>query len=141
MIDSPNPHNSDKQPDDQSDASHANAQESHVEQQSPQTRKTLRQIGRARTRLLVCLLTLPVYVAAVWFLLQNQRGTDTFMFFYMAMWAGFGFDMARRRCPECDQQFYVKTVFLNLITKRCVHCGLTAQRVTPAAQQNNSRQF
>ena len=31
--------------------------------------------------------------------------------------------MARRRCPVCDRQFYVKTILLNMITRSCVHCG------------------
>lgn len=69
-------------------------------------------------------MTLPVYIVAVWFLLQNQRTTDSFMFMYMAVWAAFAVDMARRRCPRCGQQFFVKTVWLNLISKRCVHCHL-----------------
>jgi hypothetical protein len=94
------------------------------QQQYEHLRQQLRQIGRARTRLMVCLLTLPVYMVAVWFLLQNQRSVDTFMFMYMALWAAFAIDMARRRCPNCGQQFFVKVIFLNLISKRCVHCTL-----------------
>ncbi len=125
MIDSPNP----KKPKDESGKISGTLPDPHqhqpIPQQSAETRQALHQILRARTRLVVCLLTLPVYIAAVWFLLQNQRGTDTFMFIYMAMWAAFGFDMARRRCPDCHEQFFVKTIFLNLISKRCVHCGLT----------------
>ena len=73
---------------------------------------------------MVCLLTLPVYMVAVWILLQNQRTTETFMFIYMAMWAAFAVDMARRRCPRCGEQFFVRVIFLNLISKRCVHCKL-----------------
>jgi hypothetical protein len=94
------------------------------QQQYEHLRQQLRQIGRARTRLMVCLLTLPVYMVAVWFLLQNQQSVDTFMFMYMALWAAFAVDMARRRCPNCGQQFFVKVIFLNLISKRCVHCSL-----------------
>lgn len=101
-----------------------NNQDNAITQQSDHTRKVLHQIRRARTRLLVCLLTLPVYIIAVWFLLQNQRSTESFMFMYMAVWAGFAIDMARRRCPQCGEQFFVKVIFLNLITRRCVHCGL-----------------
>ena len=73
---------------------------------------------------MVCLLTLPVYMVAVWILLQNQHATESFMFIYMAMWAAFAVDMARRRCPRCGEQFFVKVIFLNLISKRCVHCKL-----------------
>ncbi len=141
MTDSPNPQNSGNQPDDSSGKSRDNAQQSGVTTQTPHTRKVLRQISRARTRLLVCLLTLPVYIAAVWFLLQNQRSTDTFMFIYMAMWAAFGFDMARRRCPECEQQFFVKTVFLNLTSKRCVHCGLAPAGSAAQKSESDSRNF
>lgn len=84
----------------------------------------LRKILRARTRLLVCFWTLPVYVFALWVLLSNGRNIDLFMFFYMAVWAGFAIDMSLRRCPKCNKQFYVKTILLNLISRRCVHCGL-----------------
>ncbi|MEQ9069363.1 MAG: hypothetical protein RLO18_21695, partial [Gimesia chilikensis] len=85
--------------------------------------RILKQIDRARTRLLVCLLTLPVYVGALWVLLNNGRDIDSFMYIYMAVWAGFAVDMARRRCPLCNKQFYVKTILLNMVTRRCVHCG------------------
>lgn len=106
---------------------HHSQQQDVITQQSDHVRKVLRQISRARTRLMVCLLTLPVYMVAVWFLLENQRSIDSFMFIYMAMWAAFAVDMARRRCPNCGEQFYVKVIFLNLISQRCVHCGLSEQ--------------
>lgn len=94
--------------------------------ESPARKKLiLRQIGRARTRLLVCFLTLPVYMVAVWLLLNNRQDIDGLMFVYMAVWSVFGIDMARRRCPDCGEQFFVKSIFLNLITHRCVHCGLS----------------
>ena len=121
MGDSSNSRNSGNRPGDSS----GKVQESAITQQTAHTRKVLRQISRARTRLLVCLLTLPVYVVAVWILLQNQRATESFMFIYMAMWAAFAVDMARRRCPRCGEQFFVKSIFLNLISKRCVHCKLS----------------
>ncbi len=91
-------------------------------------RKTaLRKILRARTRLMVCFCTLPVYMAALWILLSNQHDIDSFMYFYMAMWAGFAVDMASRRCPDCDNQFFVKLILLNLLTRRCVNCGSAQQ--------------
>lgn len=86
--------------------------------------RILHQIKRARTRLLVCFLTLPVYIVAVWILLNNQSYTDSFMFFYMALWSVFAVDMARRRCPNCGEQFFVRYILLNLRSHRCVHCGL-----------------
>ncbi len=85
----------------------------------------LRPIARARTRLIVCLLTLPVYMIAVWILLNNQRSVDSFMFIYMGVWSAFAVDMARRRCPQCGEQFFVKYILLNLRSRRCVHCGLS----------------
>ncbi|MDA1372172.1 MAG: hypothetical protein O2971_15595 [Proteobacteria bacterium] len=95
--------------------------------QQSQLYTELRKLSRARTRLLVCLLTLPVYAVALWVLLNNQQNIEAFMYIYMGMWAGFAIDMARRRCPSCRQQYYVKSVLLNLITRRCVHCGLESK--------------
>lgn len=85
-------------------------------------KQSLRKIGRARTRLLVCFWTLPVYVVVVWVLLNNGRDVDTVMWIYMALYAVFAVDMSRQRCPKCHNQFFVKTILLNLITKKCVHC-------------------
>jgi hypothetical protein len=92
-----------------------------------QRESDLKKILRARTRLMVCFCTLPVYVVAVWILLNNERGIDAFMYFYMTMWAGFAVDMASRRCPNCDHQFFVKSILMNLITRRCVNCGLSKE--------------
>jgi len=89
----------------------------------------LRKLLRARTRLLVCMLTLPVYMIALWMLLSNGREVDLFMYFYMALWGVFAIDMAIRKCPRCGNQFYVKSIWLNLITKTCVHCGLNKAEI------------
>ncbi len=86
-------------------------------------RRALRGINRARTRLAVCFWTLPVYILAIWVLLNNGRSIDSMMWIYMAVYAGFAIDMSMRNCPSCHKQFYVKNIFLNLLTKRCVHCG------------------
>ena len=86
-----------------------------------------RALLRARTRLLVCFWTLPVYIAAVWILLNNGRDIEAFMYIYMGMWGGFAMDMVRRPCPECGHQFFVKTILMNLRTHRCVHCGFDAK--------------
>ena len=83
-----------------------------------------RRLLRARTRLIVCFWTLPVYILVVWALLSNRQPIDSFMFCYFSLCAGFWIDMARRRCPVCAKQFYVKSIILNLRTKKCVHCGL-----------------
>ncbi|MCH2346502.1 MAG: hypothetical protein MK299_03785 [Pseudomonadales bacterium] len=123
-----------------------------MEEQSPKSREELyvrqpennnqhqsilRRIFRARTRLIVCLWTLPVYGLAVWGLLNNQRGIEIFMYIYMALWAGFAVDMARRRCPACGQQYFVKKILLNLVTRRCVSCGLEEQAVDPPEIKQN----
>lgn len=88
--------------------------------------KDLRAIVRARSRLAVCFWTLPVYVLAVWVLLNNGRSVDSMMWIYMAVYAGFAIDMSMKNCPSCHEQFYVKNIFLNLLTKQCVHCGQTS---------------
>ena len=93
---------------------------------TPEQKVKSRQILRARTRLLVCLLTLPVYVAAIWLLLNNQREIETIMYIYMALWAAFAVDMARRLCPQCHKQFFVKVILMSLRSRRCVHCGFDA---------------
>lgn len=85
--------------------------------------KRLRRIARARTRLVVCFWTLPVYVVSIWMLLNNGRNIDSMMWIYMAVYAAFAIDMSMRYCPVCSKQFYVKSIFLNLLSKRCVHCG------------------
>ena len=90
----------------------------------PNSSLAVRQLLRARTRLMVCFWTLPVYILIVWVLLSNQQPIDLFMFFYFSLCAGFWIDMVRRRCPVCTKQFYVKSIVLNLRTKKCVHCGL-----------------
>jgi len=41
----------------------------------------------------------------------------------------FAIDMAIRKCPRCGNQFYVKSIWLNLITKTCVHCGLNKAEI------------
>ncbi|PCI76429.1 MAG: hypothetical protein COB20_10680 [SAR86 cluster bacterium] len=96
---------------------------------SAKLEKTLRSIARARTRLAVCFWTLPVYVVAIWLLLNNGRSIDSMMWIYMAVYAGFAIDMSMRNCPNCHKQFYVKSIFLNLLTKQCVHCGQTSTPV------------
>ena len=95
----------------------------------PHQAAAAQQIKRARTRLMVCFWTLPVYILAIWVLLNNQRDIDAIMFIYMGVWAGFAMDMARRRCPICKEQFYVKNVLMSLRAKRCVHCGFDSRSV------------
>ncbi|MBQ15406.1 MAG: hypothetical protein CMQ17_13530 [Gammaproteobacteria bacterium] len=86
--------------------------------------KALREITRSRSRLFVCVFTLPVYILALWALLNNGRDIIGFMFFYMCLYAIFAINMASKRCPDCGKQFFVKVFLLNVITKNCVHCSL-----------------
>lgn len=83
---------------------------------------------RSRTRLLVCFLTLPLYIVAVWALLGNGREVGTLMWGYIGLYSVFAIDMVRRRCPSCGEQFFVKSILLNLLTKRCVHCDEDGHR-------------
>ena len=85
--------------------------------------RQVRELGRARTRLMVCFWTLPVYVVAIWILLNNQKDIEVLMYIYMGLWAGFAVDMARRNCPVCHQQYFVKNILLSLRKKSCTHCG------------------
>ncbi len=85
--------------------------------------RALKRIERARTRLIVCFLTLPVYMAGVWLLLEESRDIQGFMLVYMAIWFGFALDMVRRNCPACGRQYFVRTILLDLFTRKCVHCG------------------
>ncbi len=91
-------------------------------------RRLLRRVSRSRTRLVVCFWTLPVYVMAIWILLDNGREIDSMMWIYMAVYAAFAIDMSMRRCPACHHQFYVKSIFLNLLSRDCVHCGQASCR-------------
>lgn len=89
--------------------------------------RRLQGILRSRGRLMVCFLTLPLYVIAVVMLLDRGRGISTLMFIYMAVYAVFAVDMSARVCPRCGRQFFVKSFFLNFFARRCVHCGLSKQ--------------
>ena len=94
--------------------------------------RTLKRIERSRTRLIVCFWTLPVYMTGVWLLLEERREIDVFMLVYIAIWSGFALDMARRACPGCGRQFFVRNILMNLMTRKCVHCGIPL-RETPGA--------
>lgn len=96
-----------------------------AKQLKPQQRIALKKISRARTRLIVCFWTLPVYIIGIWALLNNGSSIDLFMFIYMALYAGFALDMSMRRCPLCREQFFVKSILLNLLTHQCMHCGVS----------------
>ena len=103
---------------------------------SPDKRPQLLRVLRARTRLLVCIATFPVYAVGVWMLLSNGRSIDSFMFIYMALWSAFALNMSTRKCPACGRQFFVKVIFLNLLTKRCVHCGLDLDATENSDEQS-----
>ncbi|MFT4886525.1 MAG: hypothetical protein ACJAS2_001396 [Pseudohongiellaceae bacterium] len=96
----------------------------------------LKKVLRARTRLLVCFATFPVYAVGVWFLLSSGRSIDGFMFVYMGLWSAFAFDMTMRKCPACNEQFFVRSILMSLRSKKCVHCGLDKEAIssTPSKQ-------
>lgn len=98
-----------------------------------------RELNRARTRLIVCFWTLPVYIVAVWILLNNQQNIETFMFIYMGIWAMFAVDMARRNCPLCHKQFFVKNILLRLRKKTCAHCGFPLSHVEQARGKDGDK--
>lgn len=109
--------------------------EPSLEQPPPaELERDLRKVARARTRLIVCFWTLPVYVVAIWMLLNNGRSVDSMMWIYMAVYAGFAIDMSNRDCPSCKKQFYVKSIFLNLLSKDCVHCGQSSKSAESASK-------
>ena len=88
----------------------------------------LRRLRRARSQLMVCFLTLPLYVASLVLLLNNGRSIVYFMLFYMAVYAVFSINMVVRPCPRCRQQFFVRNFFLNPFTRKCMHCGESLQQ-------------
>jgi hypothetical protein len=69
------------------------------ENRSGKHETAVQQLLRARTRLLVCFLTLPLYVLAVWSLLSNGRDVSTLMWVYIALYAVFALDMVRPPLP------------------------------------------
>ena len=93
-------------------------------EQELEREKRLKQIRKARTRLFVCFWTFPVYVYAVLKVLDSGNETTAIMLAYMVLYAWFGASLATKRCPDCHQQYDVKTFFLNPFKTQCVHCGL-----------------
>lgn len=92
-------------------------------------RAALARLARARGYLLVCFYTLPLYVAGLVILLNNRRDITPFMLLYMALYALFAVNLVVRRCPKCRQQFFVRSLFLNPFTRKCLHCGTHLPRV------------
>ena len=100
---------------------------------SDQVLAVLKRIKRARSQLLVCFMTLPLYVMAVAGLVGNGQDISVLMLAYMALYAGFGINLSVKRCPRCHQQFFVKQYFLNPFPSKCAHCGLHCHHVGGAA--------
>ncbi len=107
---------------------------------SPKMLAQSKALLRARTRLIVSFWTLPVYIAAIWVLLNNGRNIDTLMYIYMGMWGGFAIDMVRRLCPSCHRQFFVKTILMNLRTRSCVHCGFDSRIAAQSVEGGRSNE-
>ncbi len=90
--------------------------------------KRLKELRRARNRLFVCFWTFPVYVLAVMQVLETGNETTLIMFAYMALYAGFGANLATKRCPQCHEQYFVKSFFLNPFRSQCAHCALALKQ-------------
>jgi hypothetical protein len=90
---------------------------------------------------MVCFYTLPLYIVALFLLLNEGRGVTAFMFVYMAVYALFAVDMVLKVCPRCNRQFFVKSFFLNFITYRCVHCGLSCRPTQKSESATDGRHF
>ena len=43
---------------------------------------------------------------------------------------GVGFWVARFRCPRCGKRFVARTFSSSFFTRRCLHCGLTREKVS-----------
>ena len=97
------------------------------EEERQQLKAKLRVIERARSRLMVCFYTLPLYIIVLLMLLNERRSVTSLMFVYMAVYAIFAVGMVIRACPRCGEQFFVKGFLLNFFTRRCVHCGLSCR--------------
>ena len=95
-------------------------------------------LRRARSRMMVCFWTLPLYMLAIWMLLTNRRETDAIMFVYMGVWAGFA--LIRAAALPCVKAIYVKHVLMNLRTRRCVHCGFDSHSVAEAVDRDGVTQ-
>ena len=93
-----------------------------TEQQEQDKAKRLQGLKRARNRLFVCFWTFPVYVYAVMKVLESGNETTVIMLVYMLLYAGFGANLAAKRCPNCHGQFFVKSFFLNPFKSECAHC-------------------
>ncbi len=110
-------------------------------EQERQLEQKLHRVDRSRSRMLVCFYTLPLYVVALILLLNEGRSVTGFMVVYMAVYAVFAVDMVVRKCPRCDEQFFVKVLFLNFLTRRCVHCGLSCRPRKEQGSSSEGRHF
>jgi hypothetical protein len=89
----------------------------------------LKVIRQARSHLMVCFLTFPLYVWGVMQLLENRQDITWLMLAYMALYAGFGINASVKRCPRCHGQFFVKKYFLSPFRRSCAHCGLSFDHI------------
>ena len=103
--------------------------------------RVLHKIDRARSRLLVCFYTLPLYIIALLVLLNQGRRITLIMFVYMSVYAVFAIDMVVKQCPVCREQFFVKRFFLNFFTRKCVHCGTFYRKYQAGAEEKQGKKF
>lgn len=85
----------------------------------------LTEIRRARSRLMVCFLTFPIYIVTIYRMLGNGYDITWLMLAYMLLYGIFGIRMSVKTCPRCRGQFYVRHYFLNPFRRTCAHCGLS----------------
>ncbi len=90
---------------------------------------------------MVCFYTLPLYIVALFLLLNEGRGVTAFMFVYMAVYALFAIDMVVKVCPRCGEQFFVKAFLLNFFARKCAHCGLSCHPRHDRKSASGGRNF
>lgn len=85
----------------------------------------LTEIRRARSRLMVCFFTFPLYIMTIYRMLGNGYDITWVMLAYMLLYGVFGIGMSVKTCPRCQGQFFVKRYFLHPFRRTCAHCGLS----------------
>lgn len=95
--------------------------------QDPARLAQLAKIKQSRSRLMVCFLTLPLYIVLVWILLSNQVDDTVYLVIYIGIYAIAAIMMVNQICPDCKKQFFVSALWLNFFTSKCVHCGVSCK--------------
>ena len=56
--------------------------------------------------------------------LHTQAAIPAFAGCWMAFFAFAGIRFQLFRCPRCGKRFFLKSLYKNPLTSRCLHCGL-----------------